>query len=257
MKLYFKYFMILLKSAMEYKVSFFLTTIGQFLVSFNVFLGVYFMLERFHQVEGFTLHEILLCFGIFLMEFSLAESFGRGFNVFSSIISNGEFDRIMVRPRNVILQVLGSRIEFTRIGRIAQACVMFVYGIAKSRIAWNPAKILCVIFMLFGGCVVFFSMFLIYASLCFFTIEGLEFMNIFTDGAREYGKYPVGIYGKKMLFLCTFIVPYALIQYYPFLYLINQGPLYYSILPLAACLFFLPAYGLWQLGMRHYKSTGS
>ena len=41
MKLYFKYFQIHLKSRMQYKVSFLLTTIGQFLVSFNVFLGVW------------------------------------------------------------------------------------------------------------------------------------------------------------------------------------------------------------------------
>lgn len=257
MKLYMKYFSIQLKSAMEYKMSFLLTTIGQFLVSFNVFLGIYFMLSRFQRVEGFTFDEILLCFGIFLMEFSLAECFGRGFDMFSTIISNGEFDRIMVRPRNVILQVLGSRIEFTRLGRMLQAVVMFVYGIERSRIIWNPAKILCVVLMLTGGSIVFFSMFLIYASICFFTIEGLEFMNIFTDGAREYGKYPIGIYGKKMLLLCTFIVPYALIQYYPFLYLIGRGPTYYSLFPLLACLFFLPAYGLWKLGMGHYKSTGS
>lgn len=39
MKLYGKYFMIHLKSIMEYKTSFLMTCLGQFLVSFNVFLG--------------------------------------------------------------------------------------------------------------------------------------------------------------------------------------------------------------------------
>ena len=34
-------------------------------------------------------------------------------------------------------------------------------------------------------------------------------MNVLTDGAREYGKYPIGIYGKRMLQFCTVIVPYA------------------------------------------------
>ena len=90
---------------MEYKTSFILTCIGQFLVSFNVFLGMYFMFQRFSNVEGFTYNEVLLCFGITLMEFSLAESFARGFDNFPSIIKSGEFDRIMVRPRNEILQV--------------------------------------------------------------------------------------------------------------------------------------------------------
>ncbi|MBO5055526.1 MAG: ABC-2 family transporter protein [Lachnospiraceae bacterium] len=257
MKLYGKYFMIHFKSTMEYKTSFLLSCIGQFLVSFNVFLGVYFMFQRFSKVEGFTYNEVLLCFGITLMEFSLAESFARGFDMFPNIVNKGEFDRIMVRPRNEILQVLGSRIEFSRIGRILQAVVMFVYGFTVSDVHWNVQKIAAVLFMLIGGTVVFGGIFLIYASICFFTLEGLEFMNIFTDGAREYGKYPVCIYGKRILQLSTFVIPYALIQYYPLLYLLDRGKSYYILLPLIACLFIIPCLLLWKLGVRHYKSCGS
>ncbi len=257
MKLYMKYLSIHLKSIMEYKISFFLTCIGQFLVSFNVFLGVYFMFKRFPNIEGFTYNEVLLCFGITLMEFSLAESVARGFDLFAGMIKNGEFDRIMLRPRNEIFQVLGSRFEFTRIGRMIQALIMFIYGIKGSGVTWDFYKILTVILMLIGGTVVFSGIFLIYASICFFTIEGLELMNILTDGAREYGKYPVNIYGKRVLQFCTFIVPYALIQYYPLLNLLGRGKPYYSLLPLAACLFLLPCLGLWKFGIRHYSSCGS
>jgi len=258
MKLYLRYFSIHLRSVFQYKMSFLLTTIGQFLVSFNVFLGIYFMFKRFNMVQGFTYSEVLLCFGIILMEYSLAECFARGFDTFSSTISNGEFDRIMVRPRNEILQVLGSKIEFTRIGRMLQAVIMFVYGIIKSDVNWSMDKILTVILMIFGGTVVFTGIFIVYAALCFFTIEGLEFMNIFTDGAREYGKYPINIYGKRVLQICTFIVPFALIQYYPLLYLLDRdAKQWYIILPLVACLFILPCHLLWKIGIRNYKSTGS
>lgn len=257
MKLYGKFFMIHLKSIMEYKTSFFLSCLGQFLVSFNVFLGIYFMFRRFSRVEGFTYSEVLLCCSITLLEFSLAEAFARGFDTFGSIVSHGEFDRILVRPRNEIFQVLASRIELTRIGRMLQAVVMFVYGIKSSHVEWTLQKAAAVVLMLFGGMVVFSGFFVIYASICFFTIEGLEFMNIFTDGAREYGKYPVSIYGKRMLQICTFVVPYALIQYYPLLYLLDRGKPYYALLPLAACLFMIPCLVLWKVGVRHYVSSGS
>ncbi len=257
MKLYGKYFMIHLKSIMEYKTSFLFSCMGQFLVSFNVFLGIYFMFRRFSHVEGFTYSEVLLCYGITLLEFSLAEAFARGFDTFSSIVSQGEFDRILVRPRNEIFQVLASRIELSRMGRMLQAVVLFVYGIRKSGIHWTYPKAAAVVLMLFGGAMVFSGFFVIYASICFFTIEGLEFMNIFTDGAREYGKYPVNIYGKRVLQLCTFVVPYALIQYYPLLYLLGRGKPYYALLPLAACLFLIPCLMLWKIGVRHYVSAGS
>lgn len=257
-KLYGHYISIVVRSMMQYKASFLLTVVGQFLVSFNVFLGVFFMFRRFSTVKGFSYEEVLLCFSVVLMEFSLAEMFVRGFDEFGGLVRGGEFDRIMVRPRSPVLQVLGSRFELTRIGRMLQAVLMLGYGMAKSGVEWTFWKLLTLVFMLIGGTALFAGLFMIYASLCFFTLEGLEFMNVFTDGAREYGKYPVNVYGKRMLQFCTFIVPYALVQYYPLLYLLGRekSPVY-IFLPLLAALFLAPAYGLWRFGMRHYQSAGS
>ncbi|MDE6053648.1 MAG: ABC-2 family transporter protein [Lachnospiraceae bacterium] len=257
-KLYLHYVSVNIRCMMQYKTSFLLTSIGQFLVSFNVFLGIFFMFQRFSKVEGFTYSEVLLCYAIILLEFALAEMTARGFDTFSGMVRSGEFDRILVRPQNEIVQVLGSKFELTRIGRIIQAVTMFVYGIMKSDVAWNFPKICTIVFMLIGGTAVFSALFLIYAALCFFTLDGLEFMNVFTDGAREFGKYPIGIYGKKMLLFTTFIIPYALIQYYPILYILDRrSSILYMFLPLAACWFLILAILLWKFGVRHYKSSGS
>lgn len=257
-RLYLHYASVNVRCTMQYKTSFFLSVIGQFLVSFTVFLGIFFMFQRFHRVEGFTYSEVLLCFSVMLLEFSLAEMSARGFDAFSGMVRSGEFDRILVRPQNEIIQVLGSKFELTRIGRMVQAIVMFVYGIVESGVAWDFPKVLTVVFMLIGGTAVFTALFIIYAALCFFTLDGLEFMNIFTDGAREFGKYPIGIYGEKMLLFTTFFIPYALAQYYPLLYVLgHRAERLLMILPLAACWFLVPALLLWKFGIRHYKSSGS
>ena len=257
-RLYCRYVSINIRCKMQYKTSFFLTAFGQFLVSFTAFLGIFFMFQRFSRVEGFTYSEVLLCFAVMLMEFSLAEVFARGFDRFSKIVKSGEFDRILVRPQNEIIQVLGSEFELTRFGRILQAVMMFIYGIAKSGVAWNFSKVLTVIFMLIGGTAGFTALFLIYAALCFFTLESLEIMNIFTDGAREFGKYPMGVYGEKMLLFTTFFIPYALIQYYPLLYILGRSTnRLLMFLPLLACWFLIPALLFWKFGVRHYKSSGS
>ena len=258
MRLYLKFASIILKSQMQYKASFAMTAVGQFLTSFTAVLGVYFLFSRFHSVDGFTLPEVLLCAASVLTSFTLAECFVRGFDAFRGIISNGEFDRIMVRPRNEILQVLSSRIEFTRIGRLLQALLIFIYAIPASGVHWTADKILTLCFMLAGGVVVFSGLFIIYASICFFTIEGLEFMNIFTDGGREFGKFPFSIYGDGILKFFTYIVPLALFQYYPLLYILGKSDkVLYMFLPLISMLFLIPCLLLWRIGVRHYKSTGS
>lgn len=258
LKLYFHYISINIRSMMQYKVSFFLTVLGQFLVSFSVFLGLYFMFQRFHSVKGYTYEEVLFCFAMILMEFSLAELFVRGFDSFSGMVRTGSFDQVLVRPRKEVLQVLGSKFELTRIGRMLQAVIVFVYAVQKSDIQWDFWKVLTVIFMLIGGSALFGGIFVIYAAICFFTLEGLEFMNVFTDGAREHGKYPIDIYGKKMLLFTTFAIPYALVQYYPLLYIIGKSSnMLYIFLPLLAGLFLIPAFLFWRFGVRHYCSSGS
>lgn len=258
MRLYGKYFMIHLKSAMQYKASFFLTMLGQFLVAFSAFLAVYFLFARFHSVEGFTFSEVLLCFAVVTMAFALAECFFRGFDAFGSVIGNGEFDRIMVRPRGAVFQVLASKIEFSRLGRLMQAVLIFCYAIPASGVDWTPDKAAGLILMVVGGAVLFSGLFLIYASLCFFTLEGLEFINIFTDGGREFGVYPISIYGNGVLRFLTFVIPLACVQYYPLLYLLGrERNVLYLLSPLAAFVFLIPCYVFWRCGVRHYQSTGS
>ena len=87
-RLYLHYISIHIRSAMQYKTSFFLTTLGQFLFSFNVFMGITFMFQRFHEVKGFTYSEVLICYALVLVEFSLAEMFARGFDSFSGMEAN-------------------------------------------------------------------------------------------------------------------------------------------------------------------------
>jgi len=258
MRLYLKFFSIHLKSQMQYKVSFFLTALGQFLVSFTLFLGVYFMFSRFSQVEGFTFEQVLLCFAAVLMAFSIAECFGRGFDTFPHMIGNGEFDRALVRPRNEVFQILASKMEFSRVGRLMQAILVFCYAIPASGVTWTWDKILTLFLMVSCGVAVFCGLFLIYAAFSFFTIEGLEFMNILTDGGREFGTYPYSIYGRGILRFLTLVVPLALFQYYPLLYLLDtQNGAQYMLAPLFSLLFLLPSYAFWRFGLRRYKSTGS
>lgn len=258
MRLYLKYISIHLKSQMQYKTSFFLTILGQFVLSFTVLLGLYFMMDRFNTVGGFTLEQVLLCFAVVLMAFSLAECFARGFDLFPQILSNGEFDRMLVRPRGLIFQVLAGKIEFSRLGRLVQAILVFSYSIPSSGVIWTWDKILTLLIMVVCGSLIFFGLFLVYASFTFFTIEGLEFMNVLTDGGREFGTYPYSIYGEGILKFLTYIIPLALFQYYPLLYLLDmEKGIHYMLAPLLGLLFLLPSYLFFRFGLSRYKSTGS
>ena len=258
MKLYLKFVAMQLKCQMQYKTSFVMTALGQFLTSFTAFLSVLFLFNRFHSVQDYSFSEVLICFSVMLTSFSLTECFVRGFDIFPRLIRSGNLDRILVRPRSEIFQVLTSTIEFSRIGRLLQAIAVLVYAVPTSGVVWTADKVLAVILMLLGGVAVFSALFILYAGFSFFTIESLEFMNIFTDGSREFGMYPLSVYGEGVLKFYTYCIPIALFQYYPFLYLVGHSDdVRLIFLPLLGFLFLIPCYAFFRFGLRRYKSTGS
>jgi ABC-type uncharacterized transport system, permease component len=154
--------------------------------------------------------------------------------------------------------VLASKIEFTRLGRFLEAAIILAYAIPTSGVCWTTVKVFTLLFMILGGTALFSGLFIIYASFCFFTIEGLEFMNIFTDGGREFGRYPLSVYGNKILRFFTYIVPLACVQYYPLKVLLGRSTSMRDIFaPICGFAFLIPCYVFWRIGVRHYKSTGS
>lgn len=256
--LYRRYLSIQLRGQMQYRTSFMMTVLGQFLSSFSAFLTIYFLMGRFHSVAGFSFSQVLLCFGVIMMSFSLAECFFRGFDTFNSMIGNGQFDRMLVRPHGLVFQVVASKVDFARLGKLVQAVLVFGYAIPNCGVIWTADKVLTLALMVLCGMLVFCGLFVVYASVCFFTLEGLEVMNIFTDGGRTFGQYPFSIYGEGILKFFTYVIPLALFQYYPFLYLIGKtSDRRYMLSPLAALVFLVPCGLLWRFGVRHYKSTGS
>ena len=258
MKLYFRFFAIHIKSELAYPGSFLLNCLGRVLYFASILLGCLLVTDRFGAVGGHSLDEILLCFGVILSAYSLAECFARGFDRFSAIVREGQFDRLLARPRGLVFQVICQDLRLSSLGNVLLGLGMLAWAILRGNFAWTLGKALTLAAMVLCGALLFFGVFLIYATLCFFTLEGLETVNIFTYGAREYGVYPLDVFGKPLLKFCTYVIPYALFQYYPLMYVLGRRQdLLWGLLPLAAPLFLLPCCALWRLGIRRYTSAGS
>ncbi|QHT62005.1 hypothetical protein GXP70_19810 [Paenibacillus lycopersici] len=260
MKLYFKYMLIILKSQMQYRGSFLLLLVGQCLTPFTTLAGVYFMFERFGQLKGWDFYEVALCFAVTQMAFSLSETFARGFDTFSSLVVSGDFDRLLVRPRGTVVQVLGSRFEFARLGRLLLSLALLVWSVMHIDVAWTGLRIMALVLMLLCGTVIYTGIFILAASISFWTVQGLEIVNIFTDGGREMTQYPLNIYHRWIKRFFTFIIPFGCINYLPLLYILGRegaDHALYALTPLSGFLFLAPCLLVWRIGVRHYRSTGS
>lgn len=245
------------KSQLQYRASLLLTTVGQFLTAFSYFFGLEFIMRKVAGLEGFTYAQMLLCFAVVMGAFSIGELFGHGFAVFPSLIARGELDRLLIRPRALLPQILLGNLDLTRFGLLIQAAVVLCIAVPQCGILWTLPKILCLAAMILCGGAVFFGLFLMKASFSFFTIQELEFFNIFTYGARQFGRYPFSAYGDGVLKILTWVVPLALFQYYPMLYLFDKAGAVNAVLPVLSLLFLIPCYLIYRFGLKRYQSTGS
>ncbi|MFF2448803.1 ABC transporter permease [Neobacillus sp. NPDC058068] len=260
MKLYFKYLSIHFKSQMQYRTSFWLLSIGQFFIPFSIFAGLYFLFERFGQIKGWQFFEVALCFAIIHMAFSLSECFARGFDMFSSLVIKGEFDRLLVRPRSTFVQVIGSKFEFTRVGRLLQSVIVLVWALSNLPIEWSAIKAITLALMIVSGVFIFTGIYMLAAAMCFWTVQGLEVASIFTDGGREMAQYPLNIYQKWVARFFTYVIPFGTVNYLPLQYILGKADgneLIHMLTPVLGSLFILPCFLVWKFGVRHYRSTGS
>ncbi len=256
MRLYAKLALLSLRSQLSTRSSFVLTVLGNLLTPLTVLAGFGALFSRFGTVAGWTAGEILLCFGVAHCAFAVAECFARGFDLFPSVLSSGEFERILLRPQSVLVQTLGARFEFSRIGRLAVGLATLAAGVLGSEVRWDGLRIGALILMVFCGAVLFGGIFMIAASLCFVSPDSIEMVNVLTDGGRELCQYPLPIFGGGARRFFTYLVPFGCVNYLPLLFILGRADPLYAATPLLVFPFVVFCAGLWRAGVRRYMRTG-
>lgn len=261
--LYGRYISISFRGQMQYRASFIMLSLGQFTMTGLEFLGIWVLFERFQRIEGWTLQEVALFYGIINMAFALTDATSRGFDAFAEYVKAGEFDRILLRPRSTVLQLAGQELTLRRIGRFSQGFLVFLWASNALAIDWTAAKLLLLALTILGGACLFYGLIVLQATLCFWTTESLEIMNTVTYGGVETAQYPLEIYRTWFRRFFTFIIPLACVSYYPTLGLLDRAdPLgspatLHWVAPLVGFFFFALCLQVWKFGVRHYRSTGS
>ena len=258
MRLYFKYFKIHMKSELQYKASFTLSFISNIIVFFGYYFSIICLFDKFSNIKGFTLYEVLLTFGIIQFGFAFCEVFFRGVDHFDDLMIAGNFDRLLLRPRNILIQVFCEEISLVRIARLVQAIIILIISVININVVWDFERIFTLILMIISSIVIYLGILIITAAYCFITLKGLEIRNVLLYGSRELSQYPIGIFNKGFLIFFTYIVPFGFVNYYPLLFILGRSTNKLFIFsPIITLIYLIPCIYLFYKGMRKYSSTGS
>ncbi|MDR0898581.1 MAG: ABC-2 family transporter protein [Oscillospiraceae bacterium] len=259
-RLYFRLVGISLRSQWQYRANMILLTLSNVLGSGIEFLGLWALFGRFGALGGWTLWEAGLFYGIGNMAFALCEAFFREFDQFANYVREGGFDRVLLRPRSTVLQLMGAQVQLLRFGRFAQGLAVLVISISQLGLVWSAAQWMLLVMAIIGGALLFGGIIVLQAVSCFFTVESLEIWNSITFGGVYTIQYPLDVYHKLLKHFFMYVVPLAAINYWPCAVLLghNYAPAWLGWLaPFIGAGVFIASLGVWQLGVRHYRSTGS
>ncbi len=251
------------RSQMQYPGSFLMQGLGTLVITGIEFLAIAVLFERFGGLRGWALPEVALLYGMANLSFAFGEWAGRGFDTFAGMVKSGDFDRVLLRPRTAALQIAGKELAFKRFGRALQAVVVLGWAMSACAIDWTPATMGLLLSAILGGALLFYGIFVLHATLCFWTVESLELTAILSNGGVESAQYPMDIYAPWFQRFFTYVIPLMFVNYYPGLVLLRPDTVtpaqalagWYA--PLAGAAFLAVSFQCWIFGVRHYRSTGS
>jgi len=175
-------------------------------LGFTELLGIVVLFSRFGSIRGWTVSEVALFYGVVHVVFAVAEGIGGGFESLESHVKNGTFDRVLLRPRSTLLQVLGSALAPETIGRLLLAALVLGWALAALDGGPLAGDIALLSWAFAGGVAAFFALLMLSAALSFWTTETLLIFAIVTKGGLETTQYPIAVFHRALRYLFLFLV---------------------------------------------------
>lgn len=251
-------------SHLQYRVDAVVATLAVFLREATSIIVIYLTLMKFDSINGWNLNEMLFLFSLLFITYSMIVMLFADLRDFSRMIREGRFDRLLVRPRGILFQLIASHSDvIAAIGHGLLGIILFLVSAGRVGVVWNLPTIVYYIGAIVGGVLIQGGMFIIFSAFSFYFVETNSIRNIFYWNMRKFAGYPISIYNKLIQGIMIYVVPFAFVNYFPAQYLLRKDDMaqypeiYMYIAPLIGIAVYVLAYVFWRFSIRFYKSTGN
>lgn len=248
---------------LQYRLSFVLTVVGAFLLSFLDFVVILVVFQHLSHLGGWSLGEIAFLYGSSYMTFKAADVLMGNLDKLPLFIRAGSFDQVLTRPLGSLGQVLTADLDLRHIGGVSQGAIVFAIALGRVRIEWTAGRVIVFLLMVVSALAIFCAIWVATNAISFWTMDAREVANAFTYGGNFVTQFPLHIFGAWLRRLFAYVVPLGFVNYFPSLYILGkedptgapEGLRYIS--PIVALAALGVAGGVWRAAVRRYRSTGS
>ncbi len=240
-----------LKSILEYKKSFAIQTI--FMIANNFFFLVFWIVVfagNGGKIEGLTFNDVLYFWSLPVISYGVAFFFFGGIRNLGQHILEGSLDTYLTQPKNVLMNVMVSGMDFNAFGDLVYGSVMGLFAVNFDMSRYAILLILGVLGSVFYICAE--------AIIRLFTIkigstDNIEHIYINTL-MINFSTYPEVIYGNVVKSLIYTVIPSAYIAFVPIKFVQTLNLKYLLVLLTAMCVIVTITFTLSKQMLKSYES---
>ena len=263
LRIYGSYIKMFLRARMEYRLSFFSGMFANFYCYGITYITFWVIVNQFGTLGGWAFEDMIVLYGLHLLPYSIATVFVYG-NVFQleGQITSGKLDGFLIRPMGVIKQLICSRFQETSLGQVVVSAIFIGFAFSLLGGRMTLFSYIYFFFALAGGVLLHMGAMIIFGSLSFWTLKSGGLSNMIYYNIRSVTMYPLAIFPAFVRVILTYILPWAIINYYPSLIILQKTrtteEFVLGILsPIIGALIFCLSLVVFNRGLRRYSGSGS
>ena len=236
-------------SALEYRAAFISQIIGMFLNNAVYFAFWVVFFDRFKAIRGWGLSDMFLLMSIVALGYGLAFTFFGNTLQLSRLIAQGQLDYYLALPRNVLLNVLASRMINSALGDMSYGLITYLFTgrFTLPEIAlWLIASLLVA--------VIFVMAFTLFHSLTFWLGNASALAEQAANAMLTFAMYPADIFQGAVRFIMFTIIPAAFVGLVPLNVVRGLDVNGLAWLALAAVVITIISSTMFYAGLRRYES---
>lgn len=259
MKSVFQCYLTILKTRLSEKMAY----RGDFVISMLMMLigdmilpmVTYLVYQTGASFPGWTLEEVIVIQGVFLLSKGIAFPFFFGMiSMTLQQVREGTYDFLLLKPRSTLFLTLILSFELNDFGRLLSGGVLF--GISLTALPQlGITEWLHFLLLFVCAVIVLFAFSLFFSGILFKWVGSSRVFDIF-DSLSMFGFYPGTIYSSKLQHLLLYIIPILMIGFIPAATLLRRpiDGLIYSIF--ASLLLLVAGLTFWHMMLKKYTSAG-
>jgi len=247
-----------IKTRLQYRFDFFISTFGMILLNLSGLLSLWLLLSNLKSLAGWSFEELVFIYSFStLAQLPLQIMFDNVWQL-RNHVNQGTFIKYYFKPINSLFYYISEVVDLKGFGQLVYGIIIFIWSSKALAIQWTLERIVLLPLLLLSSALVIISLMLIAASASFWVKDSFSILS-FVSSFRDYGRYPINIYNSVFRFIFTWIIPIGFVAFYPCQFFVRDlRPDWIAWLtPLMGAVLFWLATRIWNRGTRAWGGTGS